>query len=438
MNREIVQSKTINLVIDSVIMALSIIFIISTFIEIKKSKKIRNSFLKIFISEFIYALIHMLAIYYKGIEGGFASFIVRTANFLEYSFIFVIFVFFVDYVFLDINNEKMKKGKILLYCFSTIGIVVNIVNLFIPFIYSIDSSNIYQRGPFFWLPSLIMLIYCIMMILFIVFNRKHYSVRILISFLGGTILPISGALIQYFIYGYSFVIIGIFISTIFIFFSMLINEAQKAKEKENELIKINNRIMLNQMNPHFLFNALTTITCLCDEDPKEAKEALHDFSFYLRNNLDSIASYELIPFEKELEHIKAYLRIENRRFGNKISLEENISCTDFKIPPLSIESLVENSVKHGFFDKDSGTITLTAKKNEDHIVVEIIDDGVGFDTKEILRTDVEKKVRISYGLQSSIKRFENYLSAKTEIDSEIGKGTRITIFIPVKREDKCK
>lgn len=443
MQAEIVQTKTLNLIIDSVIMFLSLFFILSTIIELKKNKKLRNIFIKIFLCELIYALFHLLAVYFKGMQGDFAYFIVRLANFMEYSFIFVVFIFFVDYIFFDVESKNKKILKIGMLCFSLCAILINIINIFVPFIYSINEQNIYQREQLFYLPSILMFINCLAIFVIIIFNRKYYSTRILISFLSGVFFPIAGAIIQSFIYGYSFVIIGVFLSSVFIFFTMLINETQKAKEKEKELIQLNNKITLNQKNPHFLFNALSSIMYLCDKDMAEAKEALHDFALYLRNNLDSIASYELIPFKKELEHIETYLRIENRRFSNKIVMIKDIEYSDFSIPPLSLETLIENSVKHGLFNKEKGTIILRTRKFEDNFVIKIIDDGVGFDVDNFLENKDKEKdpdERVSYGLTSSMKRLKYYLNANFQINSIINEGTEITITIPLanKKDERKK
>ena len=119
-----------------------------------------------------------------------------------------------------------------------------------------------------------------------------------------------------------------------------------------EGLKIQIELIMSQIQPHFVFNSLTTIRYLCRNDVPLAIEALGKFTKYLRQNLDSIASENLVPFSEELEHTKTYLWLEKLRFGKDLRVEYSIDSQSFKVPPLSLQPIVENAVKHGVTKKE--------------------------------------------------------------------------------------
>ena len=116
--------------------------------------------------------------------------------------------------------------------------------------------------------------------------------------------------------------------------------------------------MLSQIKPHFLHNALTLIIDLCDTAPQKAKEATVEFSRYLRGNMESIDRTGPISFEKELEHTKLYLDIEQMRFAGDLQVRYDIACTGFSLPALTVEPLAENAVRHGVREKPDGRGTV--------------------------------------------------------------------------------
>ena len=127
-------------------------------------------------------------------------------------------------------------------------------------------------------------------------------------------------------------------------------------EQEREINDMKIQIVLSQIQPHFLYNALTSIYRLCDVKPEAAKEAVSNFSKYLRGNLDSIKQTEMISFAEELKHLQAYLALEKIRYGDYLKVEYNIEVAGFFIPPLTVQPLVENAVNHGVSDLPDGDL----------------------------------------------------------------------------------
>jgi len=181
--------------------------------------------------------------------------------------------------------------------------------------------------------------------------------------------------------------------------------------------------MISQMQPHFIYNSLSAIAEM-DGMPKEAQNAIVDFSMYLRENLDAMTSEELVTFDKELEHIKKYVALEVLRFGDKVKVVYDVEQTDFLLPALTAQMLVENAVKHGITKKyEGGTVTISAKKEGKCYVVTVTDDGVGFDTAKDISGG-------HLGINNVRKRLEYAMGGKLTIESEIGKGTKAVITLP--------
>lgn len=204
----------------------------------------------------------------------------------------------------------------------------------------------------------------------------------------------------------------------------------KNKKLKVELEQSRIAVMLSQIQPHFLYNSLTSVMDLCDRDPKQAKAAIADFADYLRGNLASLKTENLISFRTELEHIEKYLRLEKLRFQDELEIVYDIQSKDFMLPSLSVQPLVENAVKHGVGQKiGGGTVTIQTYETEDKYVIRITDDGVGFEVG-MYQEDDDTHI----GIENITKRLDMMMNARLEIESKKGEGTTACILIP-KRSD---
>jgi sensor histidine kinase YesM len=204
------------------------------------------------------------------------------------------------------------------------------------------------------------------------------------------------------------------------------DEQLNYEKVQSELLKSRVTIMISQIQPHFLYNSLTSIAQLCEKDPKRAKTATIDFANYLRGNMNSIKDEHPVPFETELSHLKTYLSLEKMRFGDDLNIVYDIGVTDFTIPSLTVQPLVENTVKHGVGMKEDGeTVTISTKEYDDHYEVVVSDDGVGFDTTKP-NPDTS---RTHLGIENIKERISTMSNGDVTIESEAGKGTVSTIKI---------
>lgn len=232
----------------------------------------------------------------------------------------------------------------------------------------------------------------------------------------------------------TFFTVSLFLIYICVSGLLLLREyAVREKTLKEELKQSQIAILLSQIQPHFIYNTLSSIRYLCKNDTDLAQQSIDDFSVYLRCNMDSLQNNDLILFEKELMFIEKYVKLEQLRFGEKINMIYDIQEKDFYVPSLTIQPLVENAIKHGITVKEEGgTVVLQTKRVDNNIIISIIDDGVGF---EVEGKRDESKTHI--GL-SNVKNRLNYLvDANMEIKSS-DKGTNIQIILKNVKKGKAE
>lgn len=207
-------------------------------------------------------------------------------------------------------------------------------------------------------------------------------------------------------------------------------ESIRYQQVQKELYESRVAIMVSQIQPHFLYNSLTSIAMMCTKDPQTAKTATVNFADYLRGNMNSLKEKNPVPFERELEHLKKYIMLEELRFGDMLNVEYDIQTTDFVLPQLSVQPLVENAIKHGVgMKEDGGTVKISTRETESCFEVIVEDDGVGFDTEQKFNDG-----RDHIGMNNVRQRLKEMCNAELIIESEIGKGTISTIKIPKETE----
>ncbi len=204
---------------------------------------------------------------------------------------------------------------------------------------------------------------------------------------------------------------------------------KKLEEQERMLLQARMDALISQINPHFLFNTLNTVSSLTRFDPETARTVLLKLSNILRRRLKS--QIHFVPFKQELEFIDDYLDIEVVRFGrDKLRIRKEIQpeALDFIVPSMILQPLVENSIRHGVGPKiEGGTITLRATRRGGRLLIEVRDDGVGIPAEKrgvvlesgIGISNVRERLKVLYGHDFSL-----------QIESAPGRGTAIRFEIP--------
>ncbi|UQZ90938.1 hypothetical protein C4J81_17650 [Deltaproteobacteria bacterium Smac51] len=234
---------------------------------------------------------------------------------------------------------------------------------------------------------------------------------------------------QYWIVLFQF---GLMIFTVIQFFVMMdyarekLKKARETELLENELTRSRIGMMISQIQPHFLYNSLAAIEGLCIEEPALARKAISSFAHYLRGNIDSVNGAEFIHFSQEIQHINYYLELEKTRFGERLKVSYDFQTEDFFLPPLTVQPLVENAVRHGVTKKRSGgSVTVSTKDAENSIIIVVNDDGRGFDVAAKMEDG-----RVHVGIENVSQRLAMQCGGTLVIESKIGRGTTAVITLP--------
>lgn len=338
------------------------------------------------------------------------------------------------YVLSGLKEETGRTGKWwdnIPYVFLAILALIWITSPFTKHFFYFDGNAMPHYGRFYWFSQLGagIVIFADMIYLFV--NRHKLPLKTLIAYFSFVILPVLALPIEALTGSAAITYLAMTASVVICHTFLEYDVDRVIKEQEEEILDNKSKLMLSQIQPHFLFNALNTISYLCDEDAGEAKKAIIHFAKYLRMNLDAINKQELIDFEEELNHTKTYLWLEELRYEELLKTVCVVNTSDFKIPALTLQPIVENAVKHGFKNRKEGIrISVIADEFDDYFQVMVVDDGVGF-TPSNYKDDGGNHV----GIRSVENRLRLMCNGRMEIDSEIGKGTTVKIIIPKEQEN---
>ena len=207
---------------------------------------------------------------------------------------------------------------------------------------------------------------------------------------------------------------------------LLVDQGKRYIKQKEEIADQKVKLAVLQMRPHFIYNTMMSVYCLIEQDAPKAQQVTLDFTNYLRKNFTAIAKEGTIPFTEELEHTRAYLAVEKVRFEKKLFVEIDTPYTSFRLPPLTLQPIVENAVKHGIDpDLDPLTIHIQTREVKNGVEITVADTGPGFGTKD------NDEPHIALG--NIRERLEMMCNGKMEIAPSDGGGTVVTVFIPQAR-----
>jgi len=194
---------------------------------------------------------------------------------------------------------------------------------------------------------------------------------------------------------------------------------QKQSEEKSDLALKNKEMQISllksQINPHFLFNTLNSISTLMHSSKDQARKMITQLSDVFRYALDSHKT-EMVELTKEVQFIENYIRIQQVRFGDRLRFHKKIDphCLNIRIPPMILQPLIENSVKYGIAPKeDGGNIYLTVKPDGDKTFFEVRDDGLGSKAKKVMDSggsgvaNTEMRLKSYFGPDARLRIIKN-------------------------------
>ncbi|MBQ8964020.1 MAG: histidine kinase [Clostridia bacterium] len=198
---------------------------------------------------------------------------------------------------------------------------------------------------------------------------------------------------------------------------------QRYLAERDEATRQRTRVAVAQMRPHFIYNTLMSVYYLCPQDPPKAQGVIKDFTRYLQKNFNAIATEDTIPFEQELEHTRAYLAVEQACFENHLFVEFDTPNINFRLPPLTLQPIVENAVKHGLTPElEPLYVSVVAQEVAQGVQITVEDTGPGFapsddDAPQLTLRNIRQRLKAMCG-------------GTLEIEPREAGGTRVTLFIP--------
>jgi len=207
------------------------------------------------------------------------------------------------------------------------------------------------------------------------------------------------------------------------FIRLAVLREKMLRKKEEKLRDARIQSMMNQIRPHFIYNTLASIYLLCREDPDQAAAVVGDFTKYLQGNFSAISAANPVSFSEELRHTQAYLAVEKALYRNKLNVEFDTEYTAFRLPPLTLQPIAENAVKHGMNHyADPLHVLIHTRHTDAGSVITVEDNGPGFDPSD------EKTPHTT--LENIRQRLEMMCHGKLEVTPRNGGGTTVTITIP--------
>lgn len=322
------------------------------------------------------------------------------------------------------SHEDLKRSALFSAMTALLGVYLTfiIIAQFSDIFYYVTPDNRFFYGPLYKLSLVPLVLIMLLNIAGVIIRRKklpgrHFTALLIYLF------PMTAAIILHmFISVELFVIFGMALFAMIMFGLILSDNMEQYAKQQQEIAHQRASVMVLQMRPHFIYNAMTTIYYLCKQDADKAQQVTMDFTNYLRQNFNAIASEDSVPFADELKHTQSYLAVEKAQHENSLFVEYDTPFTHFRLPPLTLQPLVENAVKHAM-DPNAGPLTVSVRTQQTDagIFITVEDNGKGFDPND--------KLRPHPALDNIESRLKQQCGGTLKIDSAPG-CTTVTIIIP--------
>ncbi len=324
------------------------------------------------------------------------------------------------------NTGDNAYSSRLFHCVLGLWAVYFILIIIAPFtsVFSyVAPDNQYYRGQWYALLLLPLAVIALLNLAGAMHRRKQLSHRVFVSFLIA-LLPMAAALpIQMFVDVYPIIDFSLVLSSLSMYSLIISEQIERDLSLQREIAHERASVMVLQMRPHFIYNTLMTIHSLCRLDPQKARQVTMDFADYLRKNFNAVAGDSAIPFSTELEHTRAYLAVEQAQYDDMLVVDYDTPFTHFRLPPLTLQPIVENAVKHGMDpDAEPLHISIRAWHTDSGSKLVVADNGPGFDPSDIGKPHTT--------LNNIRQRLEMMCGGSMTIQPRDGGGTVVTVTIP--------
>lgn len=397
-----------------------------------------NELVLFYAATFVYNLCNIVSICMERLTTTAAGHLMRICVFGYYGageFQTILFLQVVNkYIAGTSDNPRSKRCIFICKILQPMLLLLLIVTPFTNAIYRIDANNCYVRSWGYWVWQGVTILTFMFLGSVILAKWKRISAFLKHIITVTTVIPLLAMIASPFVSAFNLSNIMVAVTALITFLIyennknriiiMNVNELERAK---TDLAESRLTMMQAQIKPHFIYNSMNAIMELCYSDPELAAETIAHFSDYLRAKLDAFDSKELSWFDEELKLIKEYLSIEYADRNKVFRMEYDIACTDFRLPALTVQPLVENAVKHGIdrYSADS-LVQLITFEDEHNIYIMVTDNGTAENGNDALFEESR-----GIGLRNVAERLKKQCGGDISVThDEIGTSAVITIPKP--------
>lgn len=331
-------------------------------------------------------------------------------------------------LFLHYCGEPLKDSILFRTAIAlwVVFFIMLVISCFTDIFFIVTPDSQYVRTSWYPLGILPLSIIMILNVIGLIIRRNKLSKRYFVAFLI-YLLPMTVIVaVLMFVPIYLHLFLGVVICALSMYAIIVSDQIVQHFRQQREIAHQHASVMVLQMRPHFIYNTMMSIYYLCKQDADKAQQVTLDFTTYLRKNFTAIASENMVDFKEELEHTRAYLAVEQAQHEDMLYVDYDTPHTRFRIPPLTLQPLVENAVKHSL-DPNGDPLHIYIRTRLIDKNNEITVENTGADFKP--SDDSEPHT----ALTNISQRLEMMCGGKMTFSPRNGGGTIVKVILPQKR-----
>ena len=415
----------LNLAMDISGLSLCLMGFLLLLLSAKPFRRVFWTFLACYFCMLLFVLCNLFGQLYRGQPGAVKRLILCVTNFGEFLFPICLLYIITDYLLCVLDpQKKLGAARTFIDLMVLVSLLLLVISQFTGLYYIIDDANLYRRSPGYFISFIPAWTIMLTDMALLVKYRRRLTLKQKLAYWIYLLVPLAMGVVQLYVYGLYLVMYATVISALVLYAFIISDITEQYHRREREIARLRLNAALRQVRPHFMYNTLTSIYVLCQDDPQQAMGVIEAFIQYLRGNYNGLAATRPVSFSDELRHTRAYLSVEQMRFTENLTVDYELNDTEFSLPALSLQTVVENAVKHGVAATGDPIHILihTALENGLHTVT-ITDDGPGFNVSTLDPTHPG-------GLQSVRERLKYMCGGTLTVGSTPGIGTTVTLAVP--------
>ncbi len=365
-----------------------------------------------------------------GRPGELAHWAIAGGAFVAFAFANITSLAIMNYIYTDASGTADRNAQVgfqvfsILAC-SAIGFAVLFTNPWTHAYFMVTPDNFFQGGPLVSLFDILFVAQWLLMFPMVFRLRHRHKAITTARLLVCVSIIISASVVMMMYRRFALMPVSLNLVMVLLCVGVQTRLEESLAEARAEAAESRMRLLSGQIHPHFIFNSLNAIKALVTENPVLAEQTIQDFADYLRSHLDEMSSSRLVSFEQEMNHVRHYVSLEMADLDRPLHMVYDLQATNFMVPPLTVQPLVENAIRHGIRTRvEGGQVTVATRETDKAVLVIVSDDGHGI-SSATLRQDQRRQV----GLENVRERLERQCGGTLEVDCNV-KGTVATMVIP--------